>query len=140
MERRPSGSRLVEYGLMVTIVLGSLALWIAVPIGSLWVASHVSDNATTVLLATLIICPLAMLAFGLLLAMLHRTYLRTSGRGVARGRSAWLGSLSGDRAPRRGPRPVLETSLAISAGVAFVLLLVFFFFFAENYSPGGLVP
>jgi hypothetical protein len=129
----------VEYGLVLSIVVGSLALWIAVPVGSLWLTSHLSTNSTTVLLATLIVCPLAMLAFGLVLVALHRTYLRRSERDVVRNRSAWLGSLSGERV-RRGPRPVLETSMTISAGVAFVLLLVFFLFFARNYSPGSPVP
>jgi hypothetical protein len=134
------GAKVVEYGLIAAIFVGSLALWIAVPYASLWIASHLSDDATTVVLAVLIICPVAMVAFGLVLARLYRVYLRVSGADVIRrGRSAWLGSLSGDRV-RRGPRPVLEVSLTVSAVVAVVLMLVWFFVFAENPMPGSPVP
>jgi hypothetical protein len=59
---------------------------------------------------------------------------------VTRDRTAWLGSLSGDRRAKRGRRPVLDFSLTFSAGTALVLLLVWFLFLAENYSPAGFVP
>jgi hypothetical protein len=134
------GTRLLEYTLAVGIFLGSLALWIAVPIGSLWVASLLSNSATTVMLCVLIICPLAMLACGLGLSALYRAYLRVSHAQASRDRTAWLGSLSGDRRPNRGRRPVLDFSLTFSAGTAIVLLLVWFLFLAENYSPAGFVP
>jgi hypothetical protein len=134
------GTRLVEYLLAVAIFLGSLALWIAVPFGSLWVASHLSENATMVLMWVLIICPVAMLACGVGLSALYRLYLRVSGAQPGPDRSAWLGSLSGDRKPKRGRRPVLDFSLTFSAGTAIVLLLVWFLFLAENYSPAGFVP
>jgi hypothetical protein len=137
---RQSGSRLVELGLMAAIFLGSLALWIAVPVGSLWIASRLSNDASTVTLSVLIICPLAMLAFGLLLGALNRMYLRTTGGGVARSKSAWLGSLSGGRGRPRRPRSPLETSMTISAGTAVVLLLVWFLFLAENFEPAGFLP
>lgn len=136
--RRPG--RLVPAALAAAIFVGSLLLWIAVPVGSLWLASHWSDDATTVVSTTLILCPLLMLLFGLLLARLHGAYLRAAGGTGRRGpRSAWLGSLSGDRAPRP-PRSVLEVSLTLSAGTALVLMLVWFFFFAENTMPAGPVP
>lgn len=138
---RPSaGSRVVEYALVAAIFAGSLALWLVVPFGSLWIASHISDDASTVVLSVLIICPLAMLAFGLLLGALNRVYLRTTGSAVTRSKSAWLGSLSGGRDRPRRARSPLETSLTISAGAAVVLLLVWFLFLAENYSPAGFLP
>jgi len=136
---RRSGARLVEYALVVGIFLGSLALWVVVPFGSLWFASRMSGDATTVMLIVLIVCPLMMLAVGLMLGALYRTYLRVSGAVDQKGRTAWLGSLSGGRGPRK-PRPILDISLTISASSAIVLLLVWFFFFAENYSPAGPVP
>jgi hypothetical protein len=138
---RPSaGSRVVEYALVAGIFLGSLALWIVVPFGSLWIASRLSNDATTVVLSVLIICPLAMLVFGLMLGALNRMYLRMTGGGLTRNKSAWLGSLSGGRDRPRRPRSPLETSLTISAGTAVVLLLVWFLFLAESYSPAGFVP
>ncbi len=137
---RASGARLLEYTLAAGIFLGSLALWIVVPFGSLWIASHLGDDAQTVVLSTLIICPIAMLLCGLGLSWLYGAYLRVSGARVSRDRTAWLGSLSGDRRPKRGRRPILDMSLTISAGTAIVLLLVWFLFLAENYSPAGFVP
>ena len=134
------GHRLLEYTLAAGIFVGSLALWIAVPFGSLWIASKLGDDAQTVVLSTLIICPIAMLACGLGLSWLYGQYLRVSGARPGRERTAWLGSLSGDRRPKRGRRPILDTSLTISAGTAIVLLLVWFLFLAENYSPAGFVP
>jgi hypothetical protein len=137
---RAAASRLLEYVLAAGIFLGSLALWIAVPFGSLWIASHVGNDAQTVVLSALIICPVAMLLCGLGLSWLYGAYLRVSGARPTRDRTAWLGSLSGERRTKRGHRPILDTSLTISAGTALVLLLVWFLFLAENYEPAGFVP
>jgi hypothetical protein len=124
----------------VGIFLGSFALWILVPVGSLWIGSLIANDATTMMLCVLIICPIAMLACGLGLGALYRAYLRVSHVRPTTDRTAWLGSLSGDRRPKRGRRPVLDVSLTFSAGTAIVLLLVWFLFLAENFSPAGFVP
>jgi hypothetical protein len=137
---RAGATRLAAYALAVSIFLGSLALWIAVPVASLWLSSRLSDNGQTVMLCVLIVCPVLMLACGLLLARLYRAYLRVSGAHPSQGRSAWLGSLSGERRARRGRRPVLDASLTFSAATAIVLLLVWFLFIAQNPSPAGFVP
>jgi hypothetical protein len=137
---RASGTRLLEYTLAAGIFLGSLALWIVVPFGSLWIASHLGRDAQTVVLSALIICPIAMLACGLGLSALYSAYLRVSHARPTRSRTAWLGSYSGERKQVRARRPILDTSLTISAGTAIVLLLVWFLFLAENYSPAGFVP
>jgi hypothetical protein len=129
----------VEYLLVAAMFAGSLALWIAVPLGSLWVASLISNDATTVGLAVLVICPLCMIAFSFVLTALNGVYLRVTGAAAAHSRSAWLGSLSGGRAPRR-PRAVLDACLTISALIALVLLTVWFFGFAENSMPASPVP
>ncbi|MEA2436773.1 MAG: hypothetical protein QOF65_1329, partial [Thermoleophilaceae bacterium] len=55
------GTRLLEYTLAVGIFLGSFALWILVPVGSLWIGSLIANDATTMMLCVLIICPVAML-------------------------------------------------------------------------------
>jgi hypothetical protein len=135
-----AGHRLLELLLAAGIFLGSIALWVVVPFGSLWIASKLGDDAQTVVMSTLLICPIAMLLTGLGLSWLYGLYLRVSGQRASRDRTAWLGSLSGDRRPNRGRRPILDTSLTISAITALVLLLVWFFFLAENYSPAGFVP
>ena len=133
-------TRLATYVLAVSIFLGSLALWIAVPVGSLWLSSRLSDDGQTVMLCVLIVCPVLMLACGLLLGRLYRAYLRVSGAHASQGRTAWLGSLSGERRMRRARRPVLDASLTFSAATAVVLLVVWFLFIAQNPSPAGFVP
>lgn len=133
---RRAGGRLLEYALAVAVFLGSFALWVVVPFGSLWISSRVSDNATNVLLTALILTPLAMLASGLGLSALYGLYLRVADAHPARGQRAWLGSLSGDRRPGvRARRPVLDVSLTFSAIAAIVLLLVWFLFAAERPIP-----
>jgi hypothetical protein len=134
------GTRLLEYTLAVGIFLGSFALWILVPVGSLWIGSLIANDATTMMLCVLIICPVAMLLCGLGLGGLYRAYLRVSQAQATTDQTAWLGSLSGDRRPKRGRRPVLDFSLTFSAGTAIVLLLVWFLFLAKNYSPAGFAP
>ena len=134
------GTRLLEYTLAVGVFLGSFALWVLAPFGSLWIASKLATDATTMLIYVLFITPVAMTAFAFALGAIYRAYLRVSHAAVTRDRTAWLGSLSGDRGVKRGRRPILDVSLTFSALTAIVLLLVWFLLFAENHSPAGFVP
>lgn len=134
------GTRLVEYMLAAGVVVGSFALWVVAPFGSLWIASRLAKNATEMLLYVLFICPVTMVVCSFALGAVYRAYLRVSGAHPTRDRTAWLGSLSGDRSPKRGRRPILDVSLTFSALTAIVLLLVWFLLFAKNFSPGGFVP
>lgn len=134
------GTRLLEYALAAGIFVGSLALWVVAPFGSMWVASKLANDGVTMMIYALFITPVAITACTFALVALYRAYLRVSGTQPTRGRTAWLGSLSGDRGLKRGRRPVLDFSLTFSAITALVVLLVFFLLFAENYSPAGLVP
>jgi hypothetical protein len=137
--RRPPGGRVLEYGIAATLVAGSLAMWLGVPLASLWLVSLATENAGTFLILLLIVCPLAMVGFALLLAKLNQVYLSVSGAHPAQNRAAWLKSLSGESRPRRPPA-VLDVSMTISALIALVGMLVFFFFFAESYLPAPIAP
>jgi hypothetical protein len=134
------GTRLLEYTLAAGIFVGSLALWVVAPFGSLWVASKLAKDAVTMVIYALFITPVAMTACVFALGAVYRAYLRVSGADATRDRTAWLGSLSGDRRLKRGRRPILDFSLTFSAITAMVLLIVWFLFLAENHSPAGLVP
>ena len=134
------GTKLLEYTLAVGIFVGSFALWVVAPFGSLWIASKLAKDATETMLMVLFICPITMLASSFALGALYRAYLRVSGARPTRDRTAWLGSLSGGRRPSRGRRPILDFSLTFSAITAIVVLLVWFLFLAENYSPAGFLP
>ena len=128
--KRAVGTRIAEYLLAVAIFAGALVLWIGIPLASLWVVSKLVEDALTVWLIVLIVCPLSMLLFAGFLARLDDLHLRLSGaRPVTSG--ALLRGLTGDalRAPRRS---VLEVSMLVSVCVALAALFVWYFFFAHG--------
>jgi hypothetical protein len=127
--------------LIAAIFVASLLLWLVTPLAGLWLVSKLSDNGLVVVFAVVgIVCPLLMLAFGLVLARLNGAYLRAVGADPVRRTAAWRSSLSGDRARARQPRNVLEVSLTLSVVLAVILLGVFFFFFAHSPTPGLPAP
>jgi hypothetical protein len=133
--------RLTEYSLIAAIFAGSLLLWLGVPAAGLWLFSKLSTNGILVAFAVFgIFCPVAMTAVGLLLGRLNGTYYRLVGLEPGRRPPAWRSSLSGDRAPARRPRNVLEVSLTLSVVIAVVAMIVWFFFFAHSPWPAGPAP
>ena len=131
--------RLVAVGLGGAIVLGSLTLWIGIPVGWLWVASRLSSEYPIVWALALFGCPLTMAAWSVVLARLNGAYLRAMDQHPEQQHAAWLHSVSGERAPRRPQRTLLEVSMTVSVVIALLALVIWFFFFAENYSPGRIL-
>jgi hypothetical protein len=115
-ERRGGG---IEAGLLaVAIVLGCQALWLVVPVGTLWLLTRLSGDAAVILIAGLVVMPLALTAVAWALGRANRRYVRLVG-----GRGGW----------RRGP---LEIALPASVTIGIVTALVWFVFFA-NHMPTG---
>lgn len=109
----------LEAGLLaVAIVLGCQALWLVVPVGTLWLLTRLSEDAAVILIAGLVVMPLAIAAVAWMLARANHRYLRLVG-----GRTAW----------RRGP---LEIALPASITIGIVTALIWFVFFA-NHMPTG---
>jgi hypothetical protein len=136
---RTASTRLAEYLLVATIFLGSLVMWIGIPLGWVWLAGRLADHPLEAYGMALFGCPVTMVLFGLMLARLNGLHLRLTGGHAGRARTAWLKSLSGDRkAPR--PRTVLDTSMAISVVIAIVAMAIWYFFFAHSYTPGLPAP
>jgi hypothetical protein len=134
-------ARLVEYTLIAAIFVASMLLWLVTPLAGLWLVSKLSDDGLVVVFAVVgVVCPVLMLAFGLVLARLNGAYIRAVGADPRRRTAAWRSSLSGDRAPSRQPRNVLEVSLTLSVVLAVILLAVFFLFFAHSPTPGLPAP
>jgi hypothetical protein len=130
---------LAAYALALVIFVGTLVLWIGIPLAALWVVSRVTTDALYHWLIVLIVAPLSMLVFGQFLVRLNDVHLRVTGAPPLTSRSAWLKSLSGERA-RRPARSVLEVSMLISVGIAVVALFVWYFFFAHSSNPGLPAP
>ncbi len=134
-------ARLTVYVLVLAIFAASLALWIVTPLVGLWLVAKLSDDGLVVVFAAVgIVCPVLMLGFGLVIGRLNGAYMRAVGAPPVRRAAAWRSSLSGERAPVRTAKPVLEVSLTLSVVVAAILLTVFFLFFAHSPTPGLPAP
>ncbi|MBS1892015.1 MAG: hypothetical protein JST59_12030 [Actinobacteria bacterium] len=104
--------------LAVAIVLGCQALWLVVPVVTLWLLTRLSGDAAVILITGLIAMPLALAAVAWMLGRANRRYVRLMG-----GRGNW----------RRGP---LEVALPASVTIGILTALVWFIFFA-NHMPTG---
>ena len=124
--------------LAVAIVLGSAFLWIAIPLGGLWLAGELTTTAQGFLFATLGGIPLAMTAFAWLLYRVNERYERGRGDDAAAGRrrSAWLVSSSDERSRvrrARAPRALIDVAMTISATIALVIMAIWFFFYSQMW-------
>ena len=137
VNRESPGMDLIARSILGTlIVLGSLFLWIGIPIGGLWVAGEITTTGEGFLFAALGGIPLAMAGMGWLLYRLNGLYesFHPEERRAPGGQSPWLVSATDERSRfrrARGPRPLIEIAMTISAVSALVLLVVWFFFVAE---------
>jgi hypothetical protein len=136
---RGASTKAAEYALVALIFLGSLVMWIGLPVGWLWLVTRLADHYPDAYAGALFGCPVTMVLFGLLLARLDALHLRISGGHASRSRTAWLKSLSGDRRARQ-PRTVLDTSMVVSVVLAILTIAVWYFLFAHSYNPGTPAP
>ena len=123
--RTSLGERLALAFLLAILALGSLALWTAVPAGTLWALSQLDLPATTHLLTALVAVPAAITVAGLGLLSVNSIYLRVTAASVAPGR---CGEEDG-QPPMRGP---LESLMIGSLAIAFATFIIWLIFFAEN--------
>jgi hypothetical protein len=130
------GRRLAVALLALAIVLGSLVLWIGVPIGGFWVAGQLFTKSTQFVMFCLVAIPLTMVLGGFALYRVNGLYesLRGGEGRPSGGRSGWLVSHSDERRSarlKRGPRQLIDVAMSASIVIA-LLLMVFWFFFAAE--------
>ncbi len=123
-------------GLAVAIVAGCAFLWIGIPVLGFWIAGEITTTAQGYLFFVLPTIPVAMVAFGWLLYRLNGVYenVREVEPDAGPTRSAWLGSLSGEREQMRRARTrrtLIDVAMTVSAVGAMVLLVLWFFVFAS---------
>jgi hypothetical protein len=121
--------------LALVIVLGSLVLWIGVPIGGFWVAGHLFTKSTHIVMFSLVAIPLTMVLTGLGLYRVNGLYESIRG-GEERpaSRLGWLVSETDERRSarlKRGGRQLIDVAMTASIVTALVLMVVWFFFFGE---------
>jgi hypothetical protein len=126
--------------LIALMAVGSVLMWIGVPVGLVYLASRLADSPTPSMgpyLLILIGLPVGMVAVGKVLGALDRYHGRLTGLDDGRPQqAAWLKSMRGER-ERRRRRSVLDTVMMISVAAALVLSAIWFFGFAGSSLPGS---
>ena len=136
---RTVATKPVALFLILLMAIGSVFLWIGIPVGWVWIASHVVKTTQPTLgpyLLILVGVPLSMFVVGKLLYRLNHVYERLTGRtSEVKMQLPWHRSLRGERTPNRRTT-VLEFVMIWSVSLALVCFAVWFFFFAHARLPG----
>ena len=123
--------------LVLLMAVGSIVMWIGVPLGLVYAASQLADSSKPSAGPYLLIIlglPIGMAVVGKFLGWLDRLHGRLTGRHEERHRAAWLRSMRAERtSTRRGG--VLDTVMIVSVALAVVAFGVWFFAFAGSSLP-----
>jgi hypothetical protein len=124
--------------LVAAMAVGSVMLWIGLPIGWVWVASRTVKTSQPSLgpyLLVLFATPVSMWICGKLLFRLNAVYSRVTGRTYeTRTQLPWHRSMRGERVVSR-PTTVLDMVMIVSVSVALAAFGIWFFFFAGSSIP-----
>jgi hypothetical protein len=124
--------------LIVLMAVGSIAMWVAVPVFWLWLASKLQDGSHPSLGPYAIVIagiPVSMFVIGKLLARLDRLYAAVLGAPrQQRIQASWQKSMRGERGSTR-QRTVLDSVMVVSVSLALVAFGVWFFGFAGSSLP-----
>jgi hypothetical protein len=135
-----AGTGLAKVVLIALMAVGSIFLWIGIPVGWLWIGSQLqSDSGQAsfgLYLGVLLGIIVSMVVMGKMLQGLNGVYGRLMGSEVVRVRMPWHRSLRGDQ-EGRAPRQVLDVVMVISVMTAGFVFLIWFLFFAGSSLPGG---
>jgi hypothetical protein len=125
--------------LVVLMALGSVVMWLGVPLGLIYLASKLADTPNPSMgpyLVVLIGLPIGMALVGKGLGALNRAHIRLTGTEVDDYRPGWTRSMRGERqVERRGG--VLDRVMIVSVAVAALAFAVWFFGFAGSSLPGA---
>ena len=125
--------------LVALMAVGSVLMWIGVPLGLIYLASKLADTPNPSMgpyLLVLIGLPIGMAVIGKGLGALNRAHIRVTGTEVDTYRPGWTRSMRGERKVERR-NGVLDRVMIVSVGVAALAFAVWFFGFAGSSLPGG---
>ena len=135
-----AGTGLAKVALIALMAVGSIFLWIGIPIGWLWIGSQIqSDSGQAsfgLYLGVLLGIIVSMVVIGKLLWSLNGVYGRLTGSEVVRVRMPWHRSMRGEQEGRQ-PRQILDVVMVFSVATAGFAFLIWFLFFAGSSLPGG---
>lgn len=126
--------------LIALMAVGSVVMWIGVPIGLIYLASQLADSPKPSMgpyLLILVGLPVGMMIVGKALGALDRYHGRLTGLDDGKPQqAAWMKSMRGER-ERKRRRSVLDSVMIVSVGIALVLAAIWFFGFAGSSLPGA---
>jgi hypothetical protein len=126
--------------LILVMAIGSVALWLVIPVAWIYFASHTVKTTQPTLgpyLLVLVGVPVSMFIVGKLLYRLNGVYERLTGQASeVRVQLPWHRSMRGERAPHRRTT-VLELVMMISVAIAVFAFAIWFFFFAGSSLPSA---
>jgi signal transduction histidine kinase len=123
--------------LVLLMAIGSVIMWIGVPLGLIYLASLLAGSSRPSVgpyLLVLLGLPVGMAIVGKCLGALDRLHSRLTGRQEERHRATWLRSMRAERASsRRGG--ILDKVMIVSVALALIAFAVWFFGFAGSSLP-----
>jgi hypothetical protein len=126
--------------LIALMAVGSVVMWIGVPIGLIYLASQLADSPKPSMgpyLLILVGLSVGMMIVGKALGALDRYHGRLTGLDDGKPQqAAWMKSMRGER-ERKRRRSVLDSVMIVSVGIALVLAAIWFFGFAGSSLPGA---
>jgi hypothetical protein len=123
--------------LVLLMAVGSVVMWIGVPLGLIYLASQIADSSQPSAgpyLLVLVGLPVGMAIVGKFLGYLDRVHGRLTGRHEDRRRASWLRSMRAER-PQSGRAGVLDQVMIVSVALALVAFAIWFFAFAGSSLP-----
>ena len=138
---RTIATRPVALFLILLMAVGSVFLWIGIPVGWLYIASRMVDTSQPTLGPYLLVIfgiPITMVIVGKLLFKLDNVYSNLTGQdSEVQFRPPWLKSMRGEREAHRRRLTVLEGVMIVSVSLALLAFGVWFFAFAGSSLPTG---
>ena len=135
-----SGIGLAKVSLIALMAIGSVFLWIGIPVGWLWIGSQFQEGSGQasfgLYMAVLLGIVVSMVVMGKILHRLNGVYGRLTGSEVVRVRLPWHRSLRGED-EGRPQRQILDVVMVVSVMAAGFVFLVWFLFFAGSSLPGA---
>jgi hypothetical protein len=133
-------TRPIALFLILLMAIGSIFLWIGIPVGWLYLASHMVKSSQPTLGPYLLVIfgiPITMLIWGKLLFKLDGVYSSLTGQdSQVEFRAPWLKSMRGERDSGR-KLTVLEMTMVISVSLAVTAFGIWFLLFAGSSLPGS---
>jgi hypothetical protein len=127
---RTVATRPIALVLVLLMAIGSVVLWIGIPVGWVWVASRTVKTSQPSLgpyLLVLFATPISMWVWGKLLFRLNSVYSRLTGQThEVRTQLPWHKSMRGERVSQR-PTTVLDIVMIVSVSIALTAFAIWFF-------------